>query len=162
MVLQHDCLLDPFQILLVFDDDFQTPNLVLPQKLELTTSMQNQGIATRVVALMAHRAAARRFARITVDALWNASSEQLRANNGAYTFARLGFDRELQKELVAMLPESLEERRTVIDLVQDDAGTAFWRENARGGPMTFDLRAHSRSWTTLQGYLRAKKIRIIK
>lgn len=162
IVMQHDYLLDPFQILLVLDDDFQIPNLVLPHKLELTASMQNQGIATRIVALMAHRAAARGFARIKVDALCNASSEQSRANNGAYTFARLGFDRDLPEEIVAMLPESLEERRTVIDLVQDDAGTTFWRENASAGPMIFDLGANSRSWTTLRGYLRVKKIRIIK
>lgn len=81
------------------------------------------------------------------------------ANNGFYTWVRLGFDSPIAKISTfarAGIEEKFPEAKYLSDLMKTEAGREFWRENGASVSLTFDLADGSRSMTTLNEYVDAK------
>ncbi|MBN1393746.1 MAG: hypothetical protein JW959_01760 [Pirellulales bacterium] len=81
-----------------------------------------------------------------------------RGENGYYTWPRYGFDAPLPERLRGILPPPLETHRTLLDLMESEAGRQWWREHGGTIRATFHLAPHSRSQWALGRYLQSKKI----
>jgi len=161
VVVNDKFIANPLSISILFDRDSNRPLELLPHKLEVVTNLQGQGLASRMVALTAHTAARLGFSKIIGNALLIEDSEHSTKHNGAYTFARLGFDCPLSDEIIGNLPTELANCRLLTELVSSSRGVEFWRHNAHSIPVQFDLLPNSRSWVVLKSYLAEKNIRII-
>jgi hypothetical protein len=113
-----------------------------------------------MVATMANTARRLGFATIEGDMLTGPQTQESPSHNGAYTFARLGFDCEIPSEVRAGLPEYLHECRTLAQLFDQPGGADHWRRNASSARMIFYLSEGSSSWPLLNSYLTRYKIRI--
>lgn len=147
----------PLQVALTFDE-FGSPCLVLPDKLDVRPVYRHTGIATRVFATSATEASALGFRAIEVQALYTAESETSVAHAGAYAAARLGFSARLSDDIIEMLPPDLETCRHLHDLMQSESGATFWMKHQQSGRLTFDLNRDSISWRQLTAYLKKKRI----
>lgn len=79
---------------------------------------------------------------------------------GFETWPRLGFDAELQPQilaLTALMPE-LKNFTHVSQIVH--ANLAWWKEHGDGWTMTFDLERGSASWDTLHGFCQERGLLI--
>lgn len=68
--------------------------------------------------------------------------------NGAYTWARMGFDTYDGIVCIDGKPYLL------CKLMETQEGRELWKKYAYTEPMSFDLRSNSQSWRTLNSYLR--------
>ncbi|CAB3752468.1 hypothetical protein LMG29542_01764 [Paraburkholderia humisilvae] len=161
LIANDEMLVNPFMLPLTFDEA-RRPHRIFPQKLEVSSRHQVKGVATRMVALCANTATALGFRQIELQAIQSAESTTAMRHNGAYTFARLGFDGAISDEVVRKLPSELKGCRRLLDLVETPSGVKFWREHADSTAMSFDLSPGSRNWAALRRYLNEKRIRVIK
>lgn len=76
--------------------------------------------------------------------------------NGFYTWARLGYDADLDDSVKKRLPKELKGAKTVQDLMATPEGREHWKKHGNMTSMTFDLSPGSKSISILNNYLREK------
>lgn len=76
--------------------------------------------------------------------------------NGYYTWARLGYDAELDDSYRRKLPEQFKAAKTVQDLMATKEGAAHWKQTGYMTGMDFDTTPGSRSIQVLNRYLASK------
>jgi hypothetical protein len=72
--------------------------------------------------------------------------------NGYYTWPRFGFDGALSMRVRCLLPESLKPARTLLDLMENEQGRAWWREYGETIVAQFSLAPGSRSLAIWERY----------
>lgn len=77
-----------------------------------------------------------------------------RDESGYYAWPRFGFDGFLPQRLRRGLPVVLRDSKTILDLMDSEAGRAWWRDHGETIRLTFALHPGSRSLATLARYLR--------
>jgi hypothetical protein len=122
-----------------------------------------EGTGTRM--LMGQVLAAERegFHTIETEAQGSPGSEW----SGYYVWPRLGYDGDIEKETLAMMPPAL--RREIEKIARKDGGKprfahlmmlpegrTWWKENGHSVDLEFDTRAGSRSREVLEGYVRER------
>jgi len=113
---------------------------------------QGQNYGTRQFAGMVDVARKQGTKQITMEA---ARDEDM---NGYYTWARLGVDGPIPKELVADAREASgkQSATTVMDLMFSEQGRTWWKENGDTFEGTFPLKKGSLSVSIFNGYRKAK------
>jgi hypothetical protein len=76
--------------------------------------------------------------------------------NGYYTWPRYGFQGRLPASIRHLVSMSLDDSRTILDLMSSEKGRDWWRENGVTIPVQFRLAAGSRSRRTLARYVRER------
>jgi hypothetical protein len=76
--------------------------------------------------------------------------------NGYYTWARMGYDSELEDRYRYRLPPALKGARTVQDLMATPEGRQHWKATGYMDSMRFDLTPGSRSIRVLNEYIAGK------
>lgn len=90
-----------------------------------------------------------------------ADTRQPDSLNGYYTWPRLGYDGDIEKEELAKLPAGLKRQmggsKSILDLMATPEGRAWWKANGSGLDLTFDTDPNSRSSRTLEAYRAERK-----
>ncbi|WP_342049886.1 MULTISPECIES: phage minor head protein [unclassified Cupriavidus] len=131
--------------------------LIVNESFLLKRRFQSQGIGVRSLAIEATEAAKQGFTKIVTEAAGRPGSNLF---NGYYTWPRLGYDGPLTDNERARLPQGLADARSVLDLMESEAGRAWWLQNGSGKVMEFDLQSGSRSWDILTRYLKENGVQI--
>ncbi len=113
-------------------------------------SAQNQGIGRRVFAKQIETAQSLGVDRITTSAARGPHA------NGYYTWPRFGYNGPIPEAVLKQLPAELSQAKTVLDLMDTEAGQAFWKQHGVKIDLEFDLSPDSRSMKTWAKYLKSK------
>ncbi len=121
---------------------------------ECTTTVAGTGIARFVLHLVAMTARAHNFASLLAAGSKFPATAVTPATNGYYTYPKYGFDEAIPGPVLALItPQqnaALQGRATVLQLMADAVGRAFWRANGvQLNNMVFDLTPGSVSWQRL-------------
>jgi len=109
--------------------------------------LQRRGLGLRVIQRQLHSARNLGVLRIVGRA------GRRHGENGYYTWPRFGFDGPLPVQVRQRLPPGLRGARTVLDLIDCEAGRRWWRQNGVPLHVSFDLADGSRSWAVFERYL---------
>jgi SPP1 gp7 family putative phage head morphogenesis protein len=110
-----------------------------------------RGVALRVLARQVRQAQRLDVQQLLVHAAGHPGNPRW---NGYYTWARYGYDWELESETIAQLEGTVFEGAThVSDLMVSEEGAAWWKDNGTEGHGWFDLRSGSLSVRLLEGYM---------
>jgi hypothetical protein len=112
------------------------------------------GVGTPVLTHQVREAQAQGFRDILAEAAGGPGSTL----NGYYTWARLGFDGFIPRQIRPRLPASWRNAVFVLDLIEQPGGPAWWKANGRTYEGTFDVRASSRSVRILRSYTGERNI----
>ncbi len=115
--------------------------------------LRGRGFGLRVF----HRQA-RNAARLGIGRIETVAGRRC-GENGYYTWPRFGFDAALPPVIRRRLPPELKNIRTLLGLMKSENGRRWWRVNGATIRAYFDLTAGSRSWQTLNGYLKTQSLR---
>lgn len=130
----------------------------------LRPEFRRQGIGSRSVAIELHEA--RRlahFQKVTVSAVGDqTSSTGAMAMVGYYTWACMGFNAELPRDLLhhPSLPKHCRDCTDMIDLLQTNEGQLFWLSFGRSIHLEFQLKEPSRSWDHFRRYAKDRSIEV--
>ena len=151
--VEHDFLAQPavYQIQQYTDGSM----LIINEMIALRPEHQNKGYGVRMFARQAEVA---KELKIRAIHLWAAGSKN-QPYNGYYTWARYGFDTDLQTEERAALPPELSGATTIQHLMTTVDGRKWWVDNGTGRFMSFYTVEESQ-WNCLGSYLDEKKVRI--
>ena len=113
-------------------------------------SMQRKGLGLRIFSRQVENAGLLGVDRIETTA------GRRGGENGYYTWPRFGFDAPLPRKIMANLPLGLEHARTVLDLMEDEKGRLWWKEQGVTIKVVFDLAERSRCRAVFRKYLRGR------
>lgn len=108
-----------------------------------------KGAGSRIFAQQVENAA-----RLGVDRIVATASGDM-GFNGYYTWARLGYDGPLPRDLVAR-PAGMEGARRISELMATPAGRDWWKLHGKTTNMEFDVREGSASRQILDAYMAEK------
>ncbi|WII93300.1 hypothetical protein QEO94_00090 [Kingella negevensis] len=74
--------------------------------------------------------------------------------NGCYSWARLGFNASIPQGL--HLPDFLRNCEDILDIVSNEEGAKWWKENGIPVNMEFDLSTNSKSMKYFEKYVQNK------
>jgi hypothetical protein len=132
----------------------------------LSPRLRKLGIGTRSFAIEVTEATSLGlFSKITTSAIGSPESlnpeDSDNQYNGVYSWARLGFDAEIPKDVCSHCSGHLLSYTRVNELMADQRGRSIWAEHASSLEMEFLLAEDSSSWKLLRSYLDEKQIRIL-
>lgn len=111
---------------------------------------QGQGIGTSIFARQVEQAANLGVKRILTYAAKSS------ADNGYYTWPRLGYNAILPRDIKEKLPPKLQSADTLIGLFKLPGGDKWWKKHGEDMEMTFDLTPGSESRMALERYMDQK------
>ncbi len=120
-------------------------------------SPAGSGVGVRYFGMLTHRLSEGGFARFNCEAAgWSGSRY-----NGYYTWAALGADLILSKDLVeAACRAGFPTVRSTHELFRYPGAQRWWLENGRTSEALFDLSANSRHFAILRNYMKAKRVEL--
>lgn len=121
---------------------------------ECSMKVNGTGLARLVLHMVAMTAHAHNFTSLLAAGSKFAENPLAPATNGYYTYPKYGFDQAIPPAVLALItPQQnavLQGRATVLQLMSDAVGRAFWRANGlQLNNMVFDLKPGSVSWQRL-------------
>jgi GNAT superfamily N-acetyltransferase len=137
--------------------------------LKIKPEFQGKGLGTRTFAQQVKALVARGFKSIETEAARSSAVNSRGALNGYYTWARLGYDADLQPGFVRFLKQNypsfkagndgIHDAKRVSDLMRTAKGRKVWKEHGYTFDGTFDLTEGSLSRRVLDAYMAAKRHR---
>jgi hypothetical protein len=124
--------------------------LVLRNEHTRASSDAPVGLGTAVLARQVRAARSLGIRRISLNA--GAGGDE----NGYYTWARLGFNGELDNGVRARLPPHLADVKDLNELMERPDGPAWWKEHGGSTSMSFDLDPQSESSRRHDRYVRER------
>lgn len=130
-------------------------SILLTYNIVLKPEHCNKGFGVRMFAHEAYTAKALGLSEIMLQAAGKVNSKY----NGYYSWARYGFDNDLEQEERDVLPPKLRGALTVQDLMKTVDGRAWWKENGQTKLMSFCL-SETSQWNVLESYLVEKGVKL--
>lgn len=124
------------------------------ESLYLHEDVQKQGLGTDIFARQVEALSAAGFSRIDT---YGQRAGGNNPANGYYTWPRLGYEGNLNRDVREKLPPELGSLKTVGQLMATPEGRAWWKENGDSLYLHFSLAKNSRSRQILDGYRLAKQ-----
>lgn len=124
----------------------------------------SRGIGPRGVAIQLRQARQLGYiSRVRTWAVGNRRTFEAESPlRGYYVWPMMGFNAPLPKHLLDHddLPQGLDARSTLLDLLASDEGESLWLEQGDSIWVEFDLRFPSRSWERLARYTQQRNIEV--
>lgn len=121
------------------NDDGERVLLIL-NNINQGVKLEHQGKGVGALSLK-QAASASGVSKITVFA----AGSKYGAYNGYYTWARLGFNAHLPKDIASKLPPELFGAKDLHELMATEDGRKWWFDNGRSLELSFDLQKDSQS-----------------
>lgn len=142
----------------IIGKDLDDPEMTIDtSEVRIRPEYQNNKLGSFILARQAYYA---RKNKVNSMDLYAATDQD---SNGGYTWAVLGYDRILRKKERNSAKEVFGNVRTVLDILDQPGGKAYWKANNTSGPMSFDLQKNSRNSKALRNYIKNNiKVKNIK
>lgn len=132
--------------------------VIYNESFNVATELKGQGIGTKVLAEQIEKAREMGFAYMETLAGGSAGMAALGSEysqNGYYTWARLGYQVALSEDMQFAIREAgFKKCNTTADLMIQEGGPQWWKENGEGNDAYFSLDPNSISSQLFEAYLK--------